>query len=125
MSIRTPWGARRRGWRAATPNTPADPATILAGPLDPALEAIRADLRPHGRRLWLRRIVRRAFLVGGVVAVAEVALFAAARVLPIEILTSLAMAIPVVGAVALVVWSASDSQSLFLEQVATSWLHRR
>ena len=65
---------------------PIDPRLVIPGPLDPALEAIRAGLRPHRRRLWLRRIVRRAWLVVGTVVVAEVALFAFARIVPLEIL---------------------------------------
>ena len=51
---------------------PPDPRLARDGPLDPVLEAIRAGLRPHRRRLWLRRIVRRAWLVAGAVLVAEV-----------------------------------------------------
>ena len=80
---------------------PPDPRS-LGTPIDPVLESIRADLRPHLRRLWVRRIVRRAWLVAGAVLVAEVALFAIGRVVPIEILSALAVAIPIVGLVILV-----------------------
>ena len=80
---------------------PPDPRS-LGTPIDPLLESIRADLRPHLRRLWVRRIVRRAWLVAGAVLVAEVGLFAIARVVPIEILSALALAIPIVGLVILV-----------------------
>ena len=66
-----------RGHGLDTPaRPPADPRLLVQGPLDPAIEAIRADLRPHRRRLWLRRIVRRAWLVLGATVVAEAALFA-------------------------------------------------
>ena len=79
-----------------------DPRAMLSGPLDPALLSIRANLMPHRRRLWLRRIVRRAWLVAGVVVAAAVVLFALARILPIELLPTMAAAIPVMGLVGLV-----------------------
>ena len=41
---------------------PPDPRAVLPAPLDPALDAVRAALVPHRRRLWLRRIVRRAWI---------------------------------------------------------------
>lgn len=76
---------------------PADPRTVVGGPLDPDLSAILSGLRPHRRRLWLRRIVRRLWLVAGAVAVLEAALFAIARFFPIEIVPALAVALPVLG----------------------------
>ena len=75
------------GSAGATPSrgavvVPPDPRT-LGAPIDPVLESIRSNLQPHLRRLWLRRIVRRAWLVAGVVAVALVLLFAVGRIVPI------------------------------------------
>jgi hypothetical protein len=53
---------RRRRQRATSPRVvlPPDPRLVLGDPLDPALLEIRAALQPHRRRLWLRRLVRRA-----------------------------------------------------------------
>jgi hypothetical protein len=98
-----PAAARRAGDRPVRDAVvaPPDPRS-LGTPIDPLLESIRADLRPHLRRLWVRRIVRRAWLVAGAVLVAEVALFAIGRVVPIEILAALALAIPIAGLVVLV-----------------------
>ena len=67
-------GARRGRWRA--PMRRSIRGSSSSGPLDPGARGIRAHLRPHRRRLWLRRIVRRAWLVGGTVVVAEAVLFA-------------------------------------------------
>src|SRR6187431_1806963 len=92
---------RSSGRPDAAAVSPPDPRTVAAQPLDPVLESIRSDLRPHLRRLWLRRIVRRAWLVVGAVAVAEVALLAIARLVPIQILPVLAVAIPIIGLVVL------------------------
>jgi hypothetical protein len=50
---------------------PADPRAAVAGPLDPDLEEIRGRLRPFGRRLWFRRIVRRTWLVVAAVVAAD------------------------------------------------------
>ena len=98
-----PAAARRAGDRPVRDAVvaPPDPRS-LGTPIDPLLESIRADLRPHLRRLWARRIVRRAWLVAGAVLVAEVALFAIGRIVPIEVLSALALAIPIVGLVILV-----------------------
>ena len=92
--------ARRRpgrpGDRPARDAVVAPPDPRSSGrPLDPVA---RVDPgRPpaaHRRRLWLRRIVRRAWLAAGAVLVAEVALLRdRARVVPIEILPALALAI--------------------------------
>ncbi|MFL5776327.1 MAG: hypothetical protein ACJ76W_08640, partial [Chloroflexota bacterium] len=81
---------------------PPDPRTIGVAPLDASLESIRSNLRPHLRRLWVRRIVRRAWIVVAVAVVAEVALFALGRFVPLEILPALALAIPVIGLAAMV-----------------------
>jgi hypothetical protein len=102
MRIRSPFrGPVRRRSGAATV-VPADPRSAVAGPLDPALLAIRAGLVPHRRRLWLRRIVRRTWIAVAVVLVAELILWTVARFLPIEFAPLIAIAIPVVGLVALI-----------------------
>ncbi len=91
-AFRVAW--RRRSRHAAPSVIPIDPRLVLDGPLDPDLEEIRSALRPQRRRLWLRRIVRRTWLVGVGVAAWEVVLFGVARMVPLEILPSLAIAIP-------------------------------
>ena len=95
---------RRRGTgaRSERPFIPADPAT-LDSPLDPALGAIRAGLVAHQRSLWLRRAVRRAWLVAAVVAVAELGLAVAQRTWPLENAPLVAAALAVAGALALLV----------------------
>ncbi len=81
---------------------PADPAS-LGLVLDPALMEIRAELAAHRRRLWLRRSVRRAWYVAAGVAVAELLLAIAQRMLPIEQAPLVALAIPVAGLLVLLV----------------------
>ncbi|HLQ47361.1 MAG TPA: hypothetical protein VK233_00170, partial [Candidatus Dormibacteraeota bacterium] len=104
---------RRRRSRLAAPSViPIDPRLVLDGPLDPDLEEIRSALRPQRRRLWLRRIVRRTWLVGVGVAAGEVVLFGVARMVPLEILPSLAIAIPLVGLVLLVALAARARPSI-------------
>ncbi|HVL53494.1 MAG TPA: hypothetical protein VM344_04485, partial [Vitreimonas sp.] len=76
---------------------PPDPRALVDGPLDPALEDIREELRPHSRRLWLRRIVRRAWMAVAVVVGAELLLWSAARVVPIESAPMLGAGLPVLG----------------------------
>ncbi|MEA2612597.1 MAG: hypothetical protein QOI52_556, partial [Chloroflexota bacterium] len=80
---------------------PPDPRRHLAGPLDPSLDALRASLVPHRRRLWLRRMVRRAWIALAAVVIAEAALWTVARFLPLEIAPVIGAAIPVVGVLAL------------------------
>jgi hypothetical protein len=80
---------------------PIDPRAVLAGDLDPDLLAIRRLLRPFGRRLWLRRIVRRAWLVVAIVVLSELALWALARLIPLEAAPTVAIAIPMLGALIL------------------------
>jgi hypothetical protein len=63
---------------------PPDPRAVLPAPLDPVLESVRASLIPHRRRLWMRRIVRRAWIALAVLAVAEAALWTVARFVPLE-----------------------------------------
>src|SRR6187402_2363110 len=94
---------RSRAVSDAAVAPPPDPRTVAAPPLDPPLESIRSDLRPHLRRLWLRRIVRRAWIVAGVVAAAEAGLLLFARLVPIEFVAPIAIAIPIVGLVILLV----------------------
>ncbi|HKG19651.1 MAG TPA: hypothetical protein VKB00_07930, partial [Candidatus Limnocylindrales bacterium] len=97
---------------AEHPAIPVDPGTFLDGPLDPALESILAGLRPHRRRLWLRRIVRRAWLAGAAVAIAEAILFGLARLAPLELLPTFAVAIPAIGLLGLVVAAGRARPSL-------------
>ena len=60
---------RRRSPGPAAPTyVPADPARVVAGPMDPTLGRIRSGLVPHRRRLWFRRIIRRAWLVAAGIA---------------------------------------------------------
>ena len=75
---------------------PPDPRQALSGELDPSLDALRATLAPHQRRLWLRRIVRRAWLALAAIAAGEAVLWTVARFLPIEPAPLIAAAIPVV-----------------------------
>ena len=85
-------GQCRLGSRATTAEAtfvPLDPRLALAGPLDPDLLAIRRLLRPHGRRLWLRRVVRRAWIVVAGAVLAELALWTLARLLPLEVAPTL------------------------------------
>ena len=82
---------------------PADPRAVLSGPLDPSLLAVRSGLASPRRRLWARRIVRRFWLALAAVFVAELVLWTVARLLPIEWAPQVAVAIPVVGALGLLV----------------------
>jgi hypothetical protein len=99
---------RRRADPAATAeraalHLPVDPRAALSGPLDPALERIRAGLRPHRRRLWTRRIVRRGWIVLAGVMIAELVLFLAARFTPIEAARAIGVSLAVLGLAALAV----------------------
>ncbi len=82
---------------------PADPQSIVDGPLDPELERLRASLLPHRRRLWVRRIVRRAWIALAAVVAAELVLWIAARFVPIELAPTFGASIPVLGLAALLV----------------------
>ncbi|HEX5824521.1 MAG TPA: hypothetical protein VFY18_08700, partial [Candidatus Limnocylindrales bacterium] len=86
----------RRIAPADRPVVPLDPRLVVTGPLDPALVAIRVGLQPHRRRLWLRRIVRRAWVALAVGAVLEAILFGIGRVRPIEVLPSIAVTVAIV-----------------------------
>lgn len=82
---------------------PPDPRFALQGvALDPALDALRSSLAPHRRRLWFRRIVRRAWIALAAIAIGEAALWTVARFLPIEFAPVIGAAIPVVVLLALV-----------------------
>src|SRR5215204_4769753 len=81
---------------------PADPASLGVA-LDPALAQLRTGLAAHRRRLWLRRAVRRGWMVLAAVAVAELLLVVAQRIWPLEGATVLAAAIPVIGLLVLLV----------------------
>ena len=85
---------------AIRPLVPADPAASGAWH-DPSIAGIRAGLGPFRRRLWIRRIVRRAWLVAALALLAEAALWALARLIPLERAPLIAAAIPVVAVVAL------------------------
>jgi hypothetical protein len=102
----------RRTSRPSVGSAPADPVHVLRGPLDPALLALRMELRPHRRRLWLRRTVRRAFIVAAAIAVAELAVWMLARLVPLELAPAIGAAIPVVGLVALAVAAVRARPSL-------------
>ena len=81
---------RRPSWRsgrrpsygaAGMPDVivPADPRAALAGPLDPSLLEIRSGPTAQRRGLWLRRIVRRAWVAVAAVILAELVLWTVAR----------------------------------------------
>ena len=94
---------RRRRIGSAAPVIPPDPRQHLAGPLDPSLDALRASLAPHRRRLWLRRIVRRAWIALAAVVIAEAVLWTLARFVPLEAAPVIGAAIPIIGVLALLV----------------------
>ena len=101
MAVATAVRRRLRGGPGAREATkavvPPDPRTVLAGELDPALLGIRAGIAPHRRRLWIRRLVRRAWIALAGIAVAELVLWTVARFIPLESAPALALAIPVLG----------------------------
>ena len=112
-AVRPTWLRRRRAPAGSAQSViPIDPRLVLSGPLDPDLEEIRLALRPQRRRLWFRRIVRRTWLVLATVGAVEVALFAVARLVPLEILPSLAIALPLVGLVVLAALAAHARPSV-------------
>ncbi|MDP9244737.1 MAG: hypothetical protein M3O77_06610, partial [Chloroflexota bacterium] len=109
--------ARRRGRSrddsaAAALFVPVDPRTVIAGELDPDLLSIRRLLRPFGRRLWFRRIVRRTWIVVAGVAIAELALWTLARFMPLELAPTLAAIIGAFGGLALLVLAVASRPSL-------------
>ena len=64
---------------------------------------MRSGLAAHRRRLWLRRIVRRTWIALAAILVAELVLWTVARFVPLEWAPLMGAAIPVVGALALLV----------------------
>ncbi|HJP89789.1 MAG TPA: hypothetical protein VJ850_12205 [Candidatus Limnocylindrales bacterium] len=101
-TIRRPRRPARAAQSAVETFVPVDPRAALAGELHPDLIAIRRLLRPFGRRLWLRRIVRRAWIVVASVGLVELVLWTAARFFPIELAPTLAATIGLAGAFVLV-----------------------
>jgi hypothetical protein len=97
MRVRPSLLRRRPGPSASTTVLPPDPPTAVDGPLDPVLLQIRASLLPHRRRLWVRRLVRRAWIVVAGVLVAELILWTVARLVPLEPAPLVGAAIPVVA----------------------------
>ena len=116
MTVRSRAGflGRRDGARAIVPAAvvPADPRTVLSGPLDPTLLTLRGALASHRRRLWLRRIVRRSWIALAVLAIAEAALWTVARFVPFEAAPIIGLAMPVVVAVGLLVAAVSARPSI-------------
>ena len=102
MRFRRPQ-VRRPSGPAEVAYVPVDPRGAIDGPLDPALLSVRAGLAAHRRRLWIRRIVRRAWLALAAILVAELVLWTVARFVPLEWAPIAGAAIPIVGAVALLV----------------------
>ena len=94
---------RRSPGPAALTYVPADPARVVAGPMDPTLGRIRSGLVPHRRRLWFRRIVRRAWLVAAGIAAGVLVVAVLQRLFPIPSAMLYAAAIPVLGLLALLV----------------------
>ena len=95
---------RRRSPGPAAPTyVPADPARVVAGPMDPTLGRIRSGLVPHRRRLWFRRIIRRAWLVAAGIAAGVLVVAVLQRLFPIPSAMLYAAAIPVLGLLALLV----------------------
>ncbi|MDP9482508.1 MAG: hypothetical protein M3P84_04710, partial [Chloroflexota bacterium] len=84
------------------PLVPADPGASGAGH-DPSIAGIRAGLGPFRRRLWIRRIVRRGWLVLALALIAQAALWALARLVPLEHAPVISVSIPAVAAVVLLV----------------------
>src|SRR3954468_2170952 len=97
----------RRRRRTARPpqNTyvPADPVRAGTGPMDPTLGRIRSGLVPHRRRLWFRRIVRPAWLVAAGIAIGVLTVALLQRLFPLPSAMLYAVAIPVLGLLALLV----------------------
>ena len=105
---------RRPAPHLPAPTPPPDPRSRGAGAAvaDPDLAAIRAGLLPYRRRLWIRRAVRRAWIVGAVAVGAEIVLWALARVAPLEVAPSVGLAIPVVGVAVLGILAARARPSV-------------
>jgi hypothetical protein len=96
---------RRRGTLPSVPSglVPRDPVGSAEAPLDPTIAAIRAALGPFRRRLWLRRSVRRTWRVLAAASIAEAVLWTAARIVPLERASVVALAIAVMGLILLAI----------------------
>src|SRR3972149_5129899 len=95
-----------RGADAAARPSAAPPPARSRGvdvTLDPTLSQIRHGLRARRRRLWLRRVVRDGTFSLAAVMGLELALALAARIVPLEWGRVAAAAIPLLGALALLV----------------------
>ncbi|MEO8273100.1 MAG: hypothetical protein ABI620_03455, partial [Chloroflexota bacterium] len=110
LSMRAPW--RGRAGDDSAQFVPVDPRVAIPGELHPDLVAIRRLLRPHGRRLWLRRIVRRAWIVIAVAATTELLLWTGARFFPLEIAPTLAAIIVALAGLALIVLAGASRPSM-------------
>ena len=90
---------RRRGRhrRAIGPSSRSTRGSSSAGRSTRRSTRSGSGLAGHRRRLWMRRIVRRAWLALAAIAVAEAGLLGLARLVPIEILPTLVVAIAIVG----------------------------
>jgi hypothetical protein len=71
--------------------------------LDPQLVELRRSLGRFRRRVWLRRIVRDGSLILAAVAAVELALAVIARLMPFDLHLAAAVAVVIVGLVALAV----------------------
>ncbi len=100
MIGRWPWRSSRSGTRPVDLVVPPDPGSLGVA-LDPRLQALRAGLLAHRRRLWLRRAVRRALYALALGTLVELALAVAMRLEPLEAGPQLAAAVPVACTVAL------------------------
>ena len=103
MTLRTALRRLRRPTAGVTgPRAPLppDPRAILAPPIDPVLVELRASLLPQQNRLWLRRLVRRAWLALAAVVVAELVVWTIARFVPLQWAPVIGAALPLLGFVA-------------------------
>ena len=105
MSVRSRLRLRREPGARHAPLSvvPPDPRAVLDGPLDPALLTLRGGLAVHRRRLWFRRIVRRAWIALAALAIAEAALWTVARFIALESAPLIGLTIPVASGLVLLV----------------------
>ena len=101
MKLRVPTPGRRSSTAPDVAYIPLDPRVAIDGPLDPVLLGVRAGLGSHRRRLWIRRIVRRTWLALAAILVAELVLWTIARFVAMEWAPVAGAALPIVGALAL------------------------
>ncbi|HUQ44277.1 MAG TPA: hypothetical protein VM451_07730, partial [Candidatus Limnocylindria bacterium] len=109
-----PWRriTRAQATHPAETFVPVDPRVALGPDLDPDLLAIRSLLRPHGRRLWLRRVIRRVWIVVAGAVVAQLALWTLARLMPVEVAPTLSLGILLLAGLVLLVLAVSSRPSL-------------